>query len=340
MSKMLEQAIIDAEALKEAALKNAEAAVVEKYSHEVKEVVDQLLEQPEDELDGDLDAAPVADEFGDLPRADMEGESMCPCPDEEEEVEIDFDALAKQIDAEDEGEMIDRDELADDLMEEKEEELTEDEEQIEEDQDFDEITEALVAELLEELTVDVKAVPTGVPGGASNAALDREQVEIALAQLAQEEAQGEAMKHEENALEEEKEELEEALSAAKSTNDELVNENKELKSLLVRVKERLEEVNLSNARLLYTNRILSSASLNERQKNKIVESISKSESVEEAKVIFETLQSATGDNKRQPKSLSEVVSRPSTTLPRREKRGNISDPVSNRWKALAGIDKK
>ena len=202
MSKMLEQAIIDAEALKEAALKNAEAAVVEKYSHEVREVVDQLLEQPEDELGGEV-AAPVADEFPDMPRADVEGEDMCPCPDEEEEVEIDFDALAQQMDAEEEGEMIDRDELADDLME--EEELTEDEEQIDEDQDLDEITEALVAELLEELNVDVKAVPTGQAGGASNAALDREQVEIALAQLAQEEAQGEAMKHEENALEEEKE---------------------------------------------------------------------------------------------------------------------------------------
>ncbi len=337
MSKMLEQAIIDAEALKEAALKNAEAAVVEKYSHEVREVVDQLLEQPEDELGGEV-AAPVADEFPDMPRADVEGEDMCPCPDEEEEVEIDFDALAQQMDAEEEGEMIDRDELADDLME--EEELTEDEEQIDEDQDLDEITEALVAELLEELNVDVKAVPTGQAGGASNAALDREQVEIALAQLAQEEAQGEAMKHEENALEEEKEELEEALNAANSTNEKLVTENKELKSLLVRVKDKLEEVNLSNARLLYTNRILSSASLNERQKTKIVEAISKSESVEEAKTIFETLQSATGNTNRKPKSLSEVVSRPSTTLPRREKRGNISDPVSNRWKTLAGIDKK
>ena len=337
MSKMLEQAIIDAEALKEAALKNAEAAVVEKYSHEVREVVDQLLEQPEDELGGEV-AAPVADEFPDMPRADVEGEDMCPCPDEEEEVEIDFDALAQQMDAEEEGEMIDRDELADDLME--EEELTEDEEQIDEDQDLDEITEALVAELLEALNVDVKAVPTGQAGGASNAALDREQVEIALAQLAQEEAQGEAMKHEENALEEEKEELEEALNAANSTNEKLVTENKELKSLLVRVKDKLEEVNLSNARLLYTNRILSSASLNERQKTKIVEAISKSESVEEAKTIFETLQSATGNTNRKPKSLSEVVSRPSTTLPRREKRGNISDPVSNRWKTLAGIDKK
>jgi len=85
---------------------------------------------------------------------------------------------------------------------------------------------------------------------------------------------------------------------------------------------------------------LSSASLNERQKSKIVEAISKSESVEEAKVIFETLQSATGSRKRQPKSLSEVVSRPSTTLPRRQKRETVSDPVSSRWKALAGIDKK
>ena len=32
MSKMLEQAIVDAEALKEAALKNAQTAIVEKYS--------------------------------------------------------------------------------------------------------------------------------------------------------------------------------------------------------------------------------------------------------------------------------------------------------------------
>ena len=325
MSKMLEQAIIDAEALREAALKNAEAAIVEKYSYEIKEVVDNLLEQPEDEMGADMEAAVPTDEFGEMPRADVEGEDLCPCPDEEEEVEIDFDALASQMAAEEEAEMTDREEFADDeLMEEEEAEITEE----------------IIAELLEELTVDVKAVPTGQPGGGSNAALDKEQVEIALAELAQDEADGEAMTHEENPLEEEKEELEEALNVAKSSNEELANENKELKSLLVRVKDRLEEVNLSNARLLYTNRILSSASLNERQKSKIVEAISKSESVEEAKVIFETLQSATGSRKRQPKSLSEVVSRPSTTLPRRQKRETISDPVSSRWKALAGLNKK
>ena len=34
MSSMLEQAIIDAEALKEAAIKNAESVLIEKYSEE------------------------------------------------------------------------------------------------------------------------------------------------------------------------------------------------------------------------------------------------------------------------------------------------------------------
>ena len=49
MSDMLEQAIIDAEALKKAAAKNAETLVLEKYSNQIKEAVEQILdEQPED----------------------------------------------------------------------------------------------------------------------------------------------------------------------------------------------------------------------------------------------------------------------------------------------------
>ena len=60
MSSLLEQAIVDATALREAALKNAEAAIIEKYAPEIKSAVDTLLEQeaelgaPEEELGGDL----------------------------------------------------------------------------------------------------------------------------------------------------------------------------------------------------------------------------------------------------------------------------------------------
>ena len=45
MSSMLEQAIVDAAALKEAALKNAEQEVLERYSKDIKKAVDALLEQ-------------------------------------------------------------------------------------------------------------------------------------------------------------------------------------------------------------------------------------------------------------------------------------------------------
>ena len=49
MSSLLEQAIVDAQALKEAAIKNAETAILNKYSSDIKEAVESLLEQEEEE---------------------------------------------------------------------------------------------------------------------------------------------------------------------------------------------------------------------------------------------------------------------------------------------------
>jgi hypothetical protein len=109
------------------------------------------------------------------------------------------------------------------------------------------------------------------------------------------------------------------------------------------LRDRLVESNLSNARLLYTNKVLGSNSLNGRQKTKIVEAISKAESVEEAKTIFETLQSAVGPAKHtRPQSLSEAVNRNSSTILPRARKNSPKNPEMNRWKALAGItaDKK
>ena len=54
MSSMLEQAIADAAALREQAIKNAEQSVLDKYSKQIKEAVDQMLEM---EQPTDLDRA-------------------------------------------------------------------------------------------------------------------------------------------------------------------------------------------------------------------------------------------------------------------------------------------
>ena len=43
MSSLLKEAIIDAQALKEAALKNAESTIIDKYSEEVKQMVENIL---------------------------------------------------------------------------------------------------------------------------------------------------------------------------------------------------------------------------------------------------------------------------------------------------------
>ena len=125
--------------------------------------------------------------------------------------------------------------------------------------------------------------------------------------------------------------------------DNLAIENKDLKTLLSRVKDRLQEVNLSNARLLYANRVLQDTSLNEQQKNKIVGMVSEARSVDEAKMLYETLQKtlASTPTRKTPQSLSEVVSRSSSLiLSGRREKADTSDtnPVLNRWATLAGIN--
>jgi len=121
----------------------------------------------------------------------------------------------------------------------------------------------------------------------------------------------------------------------------LNEQNNKYRTYIQQMKEEIENVNLSNAKLLYQNRVLDSNSLNERQKDRIVETILNAKTVEEAKIIYETLQSAVGASapKPQPKSLNEVVTkRSSAFMPRKEEKRE--DPFMARMKALAGITDK
>ena len=72
MSNLLKEAIVDAKALRDSALKNAENIVMTKYSQEVKKTLEQLLEQDEMgmELGGDL-AAPGVEAPADETAMDM-----------------------------------------------------------------------------------------------------------------------------------------------------------------------------------------------------------------------------------------------------------------------------
>ena len=108
------------------------------------------------------------------------------------------------------------------------------------------------------------------------------------------------------------------------------------------LQEKLETTNVSNAKLLYINRALENASLNERQKQKIVESISKATTIQEAKIVFETLCETVTSSPAEKKvnTLSEAVSRRSTLLvaAREEQKEKAANPLFNRMQKLAGIN--
>ena len=121
----------------------------------------------------------------------------------------------------------------------------------------------------------------------------------------------------------------------------MAKEKTNLLDLLGRAKERLEEINLSNARLFYTNRVLEDTALNERQRKQLAEHIQQAHTVDEAKTIYETLQKTVSSRseKRKTKSLSEVVSKRSSTIlsSRREVASTNENPQASRWAKLAGI---
>jgi len=194
--------------------------------------------------------------------------------------------------------------------------------------------EALVKEITEELTVDLQAVGSGTLG--TNDVETEEGEDIAIAGLRDDE------------LAEEEEEHLKAISDLTDRLDEALSKNKGLsvkvekyEKAVSQLKNKLDEVNLSNAKLLYTNRVLSSASLNERQKSKLVEAIGKSDSIEETKTIFETLQNTLETkHSKAPNSLNEVANNRSSSpfLPRKQKlEESVDDVFSKRMRMLAGI---
>jgi hypothetical protein len=342
---MLEQAIVDAKALREAALKNAEQAVIDKYAPEIKAAVESLLE-------------------GEEPQEVIKEEVKAPLaagPQENEEQEIDV-VLEYEFNPEDFKTVVntkktkedkEQDAISDSIEEPaappapEGEDLGDDlggrlegllEETLEPENDDDLLNEilALLDEDLEEeevidesLTVDVGEVKNGwITTDNSNRKYDAEK-ELAAQQSSE--------------YKEKADELEKEVGELK--NSVLMYQDRQTKihSVLDDMKGKLEEMILQNARLIYSNKVLSDTSLNERQKSKIVEAIASAETLKEAKTLYKTLKETTvGTKQKGPKSLSESVQRKqvlSAHLPRRkQEKITESHDFASRMKKLAGLD--
>ena len=374
---MLEQAIADAATLREQAIKNAEQSVLDKYSQQIKEAVDQMLEVDDAPERVESIVAEAEDEL-------MQEEEGAAAPAGGEAAAIEappaydsrFDDISTRLTAmvdnlpEDADGMIDLD-LGDFAIPEDEEmaasgaleEPVSDlgdlggetpEEEGGDDLDSllggleDDETETMDDEFLQEVvkalgeTLEIDYNPQTDALGKWRNNRSREEFNGEMADVLYEE------EPEEESTDEEKEELMGKVNELHETVKNLTRQNKQLESVLTKLEVHLEESLLSNAKFLYQNRTLSDASLNERQKSKIVEAIGNAESPKEAKKLHETLKATVGstpNSKRDPQSLSESVNRRSNLSSMLNSRQNINeskesaDPFIKKMQKLAGIKK-
>ena len=403
MSSMLEQAIIDAAALREAALKNAEQALIEKYAPQIKEAVESMLEgeQRRASYDGrtvsviheadedgmvtvtedngkpftvnESDLSEIIQEEEAAPAETSGGTIEAPLAFDsrvsaqqavdlsmqidqlEDEINIDLGSLEKEMAGQADSPAATEDPLAgleddlaldlgDDTPEGGGDELdsllaspTDTEDPLA-DLNLQEMIEAIQSVLEEDMTVDMRADKNGT-FRTDEGSLEYERDKEDAARFAEEEKEEKEEESEEELDENASghfNELHETLSA-------LAAQNEKLESVIYQLSDQLEETLLSNAKLIYQNRTLSDASLNERQKNKIVEAIARAESPKEAKQLHETLKATVGSQtKKGPQSLSESVNRRSNLSAMLNTRQNLrenksSDPFMEKMQKLAGI---
>lgn len=374
MSSLFDKAIADAKDLKETALKNAEHLIIEKYSSELKETIEDLLEaDEEEELDMALDTedTPAEDEELDM-GAGEEGEMdldmgppelgtgeeslMAQVPDaatsvlsgaldDNEEIEIDFDELRAAMDAEMDPsspeDIINRDE---EIIEPT---LGTEEEEIDTEMDamMEELSEEQLATLLEEVDVDIDSLYPSNGWAGSTKADKRENEDLVALGVALEEE-----KEKNKDLQKEHIVARANLQSEKRRTARLAENLKETKKNLAKAKHILKEMqskigeaNLRNAKLFYTTKVLETQELNTRQKNRIVESLAKAKTCEETKLVYETLKESVGSTKQAaPKSLVETVNRTRSLVLSSRKQEEKIDEASTmyeHWKKLAGINK-
>jgi hypothetical protein len=116
----------------------------------------------------------------------------------------------------------------------------------------------------------------------------------------------------------------------------LSGELEEAYSTIKTLKSELNEINLLNAKLLYTNKIFKSKTLNENQKVKVLSSFDKAKNVGEVKMVFETLNEGIKVSKN---TINENLGRASkgTMAPNVKKPIVESNEAFLRMQKLAGI---
>ena len=324
---LLKEAIADAKAVRETALANAKIALEEAFTPRLQSMLSAKLAEEEGLEDEapELEAEPVAVEE--------------PAVEEDYAEEPAMDELAF---AEAEGE----------------------EDGMEEDLELEAIIKELESEMTEAEEPELEEVSgsTGIGKGTGmKAASSSDQDDPGKGKLKEEEEKEEvdeakgddddisideiinALREEDekedvDEAKEDKEEMDESQytagvddGAAKKDLDEAYNVIRFLKS-------KINEVNLLNAKLLFSNKLFRNHSMNESQKMKVIENFDRATSIREVKLVFATLSEGfalTGKTKRTIKE--SYASKPSRSTAPNKKVISEGNDLTARWRKLANL---
>jgi len=359
MDDLLKEAIADAKAVRETALENAKIALEEAFTPRLQSMLSKKIqseievEEGEHEDDEDVEEARHDDEEVDE-KMRLKADDEDPTDDasegarmEDEDDEDDVEE-ARHDDEEDVEEgMHDEDEDEDDVDEELDLEsvLKELEASIEEDDDVEEGA-RMEDEDEEEKDESVDENDVSSEIGAADNKLNKKAIDstdIGKANKAKFESKEQV---------EEEIDLDEVLKAlTEEDEEEAVEEVNEVSKLQAELDEhrdvvkylrgKLNEVNLLNAKLLFTNKLFRGFGLSNDQKMKVVETFDRATNLREVKLVYSTLVESFKTN--QPEKIKESkgsASKPVAST-KSEKQEILSEgsELRDRFKKLAGITK-
>ena len=310
MSDLLKEAIADAKAVRETALQNAKMALEEAFTPQLKNMLSAKLKEDEYGDEEDVVAEPEDDEEVEESTEESTEDPVSEQEGDDEEVEADDEEEVEEAVDED-GDTLDLEAVIREL----ESELSEGEEEEDDEEEAVEEAEESTEEPVSEVEEPVEEAEE------SNEESVEEEIDI-----------------DENAIEEDEEiDNSNEISA-------LTSELKEYKEAVSFLKDKLHEVNILNAKLLFTNKLFKEYSLNNNQKLKVVETFDRAQTTREIKLVYSTLAEQFGDNGSiaRKKSISESASSSvGSTKPSEESRKVITEEaqVANRFKKLAGLIK-
>ena len=373
MDDLLKEAIADAKAVRETALENAKMALEEAFTPRLQSMLSKKIqteleddeqyeddEDPSDEFSDDEPAEPAVDvEYGGGGRAPLSAQDEIPGDEEPEEEPEDVLAAQDAIPGDEEQEEgvieINGIKYAPVVSEEEEEGenpfAKDDDMEESEDLDLEAVIKELEAELEEsenpydgnEQHDDMKKVAEQ----SDSSDIGKADNKVDAADAGDEEDPGKGkLKEQEDEEQEEDIDLDEVLKALseEEDDDEKKNEVSKLKSdldehrsVIETLRGKLNEVNLLNAKLLFTNKLFRKYGLNNEQKMKVVEQFDRASTLREVKLVYSTLGESFGVARNEINESKGAASKPVASTKSDKKVISEGSDLRDRFKKLANL---